>query len=58
LFADPNPPTDAAAPAPTKPPPDHPKIFDVSEGTALDPLKDKTYDLNSGKTIPTDFVGK
>ncbi|WP_395664415.1 endolytic transglycosylase MltG [Methylocella sp.] len=30
-----------------------PKIYDVSEGTALDPLKDKTYDLNYAKTVPT-----
>ncbi|WP_158810876.1 endolytic transglycosylase MltG [Beijerinckia sp. L45] len=33
-------------------PPEHPKIFDVSEGTALDPLRDKSYDLNSAKTVP------
>ena len=33
-------------------PPEHPKIFDVSEGTPLDPLKDKGYDLNSAKTVP------
>jgi UPF0755 protein len=33
-------------------PPDHPKIFDVSEGTPLDPLRDKSYDLNSAKTVP------
>lgn len=29
------------------------KIIDVSEGTALDPLSDKTYDLNFAKTVPT-----
>jgi UPF0755 protein len=33
-------------------PPDHPSIFDVSEGTPLDPLRDKSYDLNSAKTVP------
>jgi len=27
-------------------------IYDASEGTALDPLKDKKWDLNSPKTIP------
>ena len=39
-----------------KVPPAHPKIFDVSEGTALDPLNEKNYDLNSGKTIPSELV--
>jgi UPF0755 protein len=34
-------------------PPAHPRIFDVSEGTALDPLRDKTYDLNYPKTVPS-----
>jgi UPF0755 protein len=28
------------------------KIFDASEGTALDPLLDKSYDLNSAKSVP------
>ena len=28
------------------------KIYDASEGTALDPLKDKSWDLNSAKTLP------
>ncbi len=28
------------------------KIFDASEGTVFDPLKDKSYDLNSAKTVP------
>ena len=54
LFADPDPGPKVAA-APMKVPPLHPKIFDASEGTALDPLRDKGYDLNSGKTIPTEF---
>ena len=53
LFAD----TGAAAPATSvKTPPPHPKIFDVSEGTALDPLRDKTYDLNTAKTIPPELI--
>lgn len=57
LFADPNP---SATPAvvPTKTPPEHPKIYDVSEGTALDPLKNRDFDLNSGKTVPAEYVGK
>ncbi len=28
------------------------RIYDASEGTALDPLKDKSWDLNSAKTVP------
>ncbi len=28
------------------------RIYDASEGTPLDPLKDKTWDLNSAKTVP------
>ncbi len=28
-----------------------PRIFDASEGTALDPLRDKSWDLNSAKTV-------
>ena len=28
------------------------RIFDASEGTSLDPLKNKTWDLNSPKTVP------
>ncbi len=31
----------------------HPSIIDASEGTPLDPLKNKTYDLNYAKTVPT-----
>ncbi|VVC55649.1 Endolytic murein transglycosylase [Beijerinckiaceae bacterium RH AL1] len=54
LFSDPKPGAQVAA-APMKVPPAHPKIYDASEGTPLDPLKDKSYDLNSGKTIPADF---
>ena len=29
-----------------------PRIFDASEGTALDPLLNKTYDLTSAKDVP------
>lgn len=29
-----------------------PKAFDASEGTRLDPLRNKTFDLNSPKTVP------
>jgi UPF0755 protein len=28
------------------------RIFDASEGTPLDPLLNKTYDLNYAKTVP------
>jgi hypothetical protein len=28
------------------------RIYDASEGTPLDPLKNKTWDLNSPKTVP------
>ncbi len=30
----------------------HGRGFDASEGTSLDPLRNKTYDLSYGKTIP------
>jgi len=43
------PPT-ALAPA-TKPM--RPRAFDASEGTALDPLRDKSWDLTSAKTVPS-----
>ncbi len=33
--------------------PAHARAFDVSEGTPLDPLKNKTYDLNYAKTVPS-----
>ena len=29
------------------------RAFDASEGTPLDPLKNKTFDLNSAKTVPS-----
>ncbi len=28
------------------------RIVDASEGTSFDPLRDRSYDLNSGKTVP------
>jgi UPF0755 protein len=40
---------DASAPAAQ---PKRPRVVDASEGTALDPLKNTTWDLNSPKTIP------
>ncbi|HLW92227.1 MAG TPA: aminodeoxychorismate lyase, partial [Roseiarcus sp.] len=30
-----------------------PRIYDASEGTALDPLLNTTYDLNYPKAVPT-----
>jgi UPF0755 protein len=36
----------------------HAKIIDVSEGTALDPLLDHTYDLNYPKTVPSTTSSK
>ncbi|GBU18583.1 MULTISPECIES: endolytic transglycosylase MltG [Methylobacterium] len=41
--------TPAAAPTPAAA---RPRAFDASEGTRLDPLKNKTYDLGSPKTVP------
>ena len=37
------------APDPSAP---RPKAFDASEGTKLDPLRNKTFDLNSAKSVP------
>jgi UPF0755 protein len=34
------------------PPAARARVFDASEGTALDPLLNKTYDLNYAKTVP------
>ena len=48
-------PTDMrVATADVSPPPNgkRPKAFDASEGTPLDPLLNRTYDLTSPKTIP------
>lgn len=45
----------AAAPAASTPIPTGPVSshgFDASEGTRLDPLRDKTFDLNSAQTVP------
>ncbi len=39
----------ALAPAPQRV---RPRAFDASEGTALDPLKDRSWDLTSAKTVP------
>lgn len=51
LAPQPQSPVDAKAVAAAKN--GHPSIIDASEGTALDPLKNKTYDLNYAKTVPT-----
>jgi UPF0755 protein len=37
-----------AGPAPNG----RPRILDASEGTALDPLLNKSWDLNSAQTVP------
>ena len=40
----------------TQPPtPVRPRAFDASEGTRLDPLLNKTYDLSYAKVIPDDI---
>jgi UPF0755 protein len=36
----------------------HPRIYDASEGTSLDPLLNKTYDLSYAKVVPADTVLK
>ena len=41
-----------AAPAPAG---TQPRAFDASEGTSLDPLRNKTYDLTSAKAVPAAF---
>ena len=50
------PPTSAAmagdGSVPALPAGQRPKAFDASEGTKLDPLKNRTYDLGSPKTVP------
>ena len=45
-------PTAQVASAGSPVPPEHPKIFDASEGTPMDPLRVRDYDLNSAKTVP------
>ena len=42
----------AAAAREPQPGPRRSRAFDASEGTALDPLRDRSYDLNSAKTVP------
>ncbi|MGB7090774.1 MAG: endolytic transglycosylase MltG [Methylovirgula sp.] len=44
---------DTAQGAAQKTPVKHPSVVDVSEGTVLDPLLDKTYDLNYAKDVPS-----
>jgi UPF0755 protein len=34
----------------------HPRIYDASEGTPLDPLRNKTYDLSYAKVVPADLA--
>ena len=34
----------------------HPRIYDASEGTPLDPLRNKTYDLSYAKVVPADAM--
>jgi UPF0755 protein len=48
------PPQDEADSASKAAPGRGPSIVDASEGTPLDPLLDKTYDLNYAKSVPTD----
>ena len=43
---------EGASLAPVKAPPGRGRVIDASEGTKLDPLLDKTYDLNTPKTVP------
>jgi UPF0755 protein len=35
-----------------------PRIYDASEGTPLDPLLNKTYDLSYAKVVPGDAMEK
>jgi len=48
----------AAAPAAPQPATasGRPRIYDASEGTPLDPLLNKTYDLSYAKTVPADAL--
>ena len=46
---DPSPARDPQPPTPSG----HPRIYDASEGTKLDPLLNKTYDLSFAKVVPT-----
>jgi UPF0755 protein len=51
----------ATPPAPTASQPPtasgRPRIFDASEGTRLDPLLNKTYDLSYAKVVPSLQLG-
>ena len=51
---------DAAGPAPAQVSPGtasgRPRIYDASEGTPLDPLLNKTYDLSYAKVVPADAL--
>ena len=53
---------DVTGPAPAQASPGtasgKPRIYDASEGTALDPLLNKTYDLSYAKVVPADTVMK
>jgi UPF0755 protein len=50
----------AAAPAQASPgtASGHPRIYDASEGTPLDPLLNKTYDLSYAKVVPANTFTK
>jgi UPF0755 protein len=53
--------TTSAAPVQAPPPgtaSGRPRIYDASEGTALDPLLNKTYDLSYAKVVPADTMIK
>lgn len=46
----------AVAGQPTAAEPRRPRAFDASEGTPLDPLRNKSWDLNSPKSIPANVL--
>ena len=50
----------SVAPPPQAPPTasGRPRIYDASEGTPLDPLLNKTYDLSYAKVLPADVLRK
>ena len=52
LAQDAAPPAGATALAASGGRPFRPRAFDASEGTPLDPLRDKSWDLTSAKTVP------
>ncbi len=53
---------DVTGPAPAQASPGtasgKPRIYDASEGTPLDPLRNKTYDLSFAKVVPADTLSK